>query len=90
MGKDVNAMHFSCFRQSLLSTISFNFRELAGWDFTPSVGLVVAGGWTATTLHTNTAEISYDYGASFESLPNLPEGIAYNCVVIVGNKESHV
>ena len=50
MGKDVNAMHFSCFPQSLLSMISFNFRELAGWDFTPSVGLVVAGGWTATTL----------------------------------------
>ena len=70
--------------------IDCEFREHAGWDFSPSVGLVVAGGVTSTTPCSNTAEISHDYGASFQSLPDLPEGIKYNCIVIVGNKESSV
>ena len=66
------------------------FRSNAGWDFSPSVGLVVAGGVTTTALYSNTTEISRDYGANFESLANLPEGIKYNCIVIVGNKEPSV
>ena len=58
-----------------------NFRQRAGWDISPSVGLVIAGGYNL-----DTAEISYNYGANFTSLPNLPVSVDYNCVVIVGNK----
>ena len=73
--------------------IDFDFRERAGWDYSPGVGIVVAGGITTsitTWSHSITAEISYDYGASFQSLPNLPEQMYGNCMVIVGNKEPSV
>ena len=50
----------------------------------------MAGGGTASAIYSNTAEISQDYGATFQSLPNLPRGIYGNCVVIVGNKEQSV
>ena len=63
-----------------------NFRYLAGWGFSPSVGLVVAGG----VYNLDTAEISYNYGANFASLPDLPMAMEGNCVVIVGNKEPSV
>ena len=69
-----------------------NFRSSSGWDFTPSVGLVIAGGYNSPEelQQTDTAEISYDFGANFASLPNLPTAMLYNCVVIVGNKEPNV
>ena len=70
--------------------IDFNFRLFAGWDFSPEVGIVVAGGQWAGGLAKNTAEISTDYAATFQSLPNLPERMYGNCVVIVGNKEPSV
>ena len=62
-----------------------NFRMRAGWDISPSVGLVIVGGYNL-----DTAEISYDYGANFASLPNRPVAMRDGCVVIVGNKEPSV
>ena len=71
--------------------IDYNFRLFAGWDFSPEVGIVVAGGYTESDPYAkNTAEISTDYGATFHSLPNLPEVLHSNCIVIVGNKEPSV
>ena len=67
------------------------FRNRAGWDYSPAVGIVVAGGYTESDPYAkNTAEISTDYAATFQSLPNLPERMYGNCVVIVGNKEPSV
>ena len=67
-----------------------NFRHRAGWDFNPSVGLVIVGGYPMYPYMLDTAEISYDYGANFASLPNLPLKMYGNCVVIFGNKEPSV
>ena len=59
----------------------WNFRRYAPWDFSLSVGLVIAGGVNSYVL--KSAEISYNFAASFETLPDLPEPMYYGCVVIV-------
>ena len=52
------------------------------WDFVPEFGLVMAGGRKEISKTWKNVEISEDFGASFTELKELPQELAYACLVI--------
>ena len=63
---------------------SFHFSSWRAWDFKPSVGLIIAGG----AANQFGAEISTDYGVSFQPLPLLDKAVFAGCIVIVNSSQA--
>ena len=63
---------------------SFHFSAWRAWDFKPSVGLIIAGG----AANQFGAEISTDYGVSFQPLPLLNKAVYAACIVIVNSSQA--
>ena len=63
---------------------SFHFSSWRAWDFKPSVGLIIAGG----AANQFGAEISKDYGVSFQPLPLLDKAVFAGCIVIVNSSQT--
>ena len=67
----------------------------AAFDYHPTVGLVIAGGYTSIDRDFPPVPIgildkvyqSKDYGVTFEALPKLPRKIRSGCLVIVDEDE---
>ena len=62
----------------------FHFSSWRAWDFKPSVGLIIAGG----AANQFGAEISKDYGVSFQPLPLLDKAVFAGCIVIVNSSQT--
>ena len=69
--------------------ISNHCRAERAWDFTPEIGVVLAGGENSTSEAMDRVEMSDDFGDSFTELPPLPKGLKNGCLVIAGQTLFH-
>ena len=65
-----------------------NYREQYTWSFTPTVGLVVAGGNNDGGRGANLDSVYRTMdGVTFDTLPSLYERIEAGCLVIIDDDE---
>ena len=70
----------------LVPNSSFPRSVYRAWAFRPDVGLVIAGGDNHTDGLLDAAEMSEDFGVSFQALPSLPRAVHGACLVLSDGK----
>ena len=72
--------------EGLILTVLATSRVNFGSYSHPSVGIVIAGGWSGGSDFYDVVERSLDGGATWEDLPPLPMKLSYPCLVVIDNR----